>query len=65
VKDHIPKILIVDGDEGLCALLSVLMKREGYRVLQAGSGEAALDLLKTEVPDVMLLDIRMPDMDGI
>jgi DNA-binding NtrC family response regulator len=55
----------VDDDKGICAMLSRVMAKEGFESLIARSGESALELLCSERPDVMLLDIRMPEMDGM
>ena len=54
-------ILMVDDDP---AMRRLVLKREGYPTLEASSGIEALELLKTEMPDLILLDIMMPDMDG-
>jgi adenylate cyclase len=57
-------ILVVDDQAQNIRLLDAVLSPRGYRVLTAESGEAALDLLRTEQPDVVLLDIMMPGMDG-
>lgn len=58
-------ILIVDDEVSIRQSLSGALKDEGYRVISAASGREAIDLLKTERPDVIILDIWMPEMDGI
>ncbi len=60
-----PLILIVDDEPDLCELLSHLMRKEGFAVEAAADGEAALEAVRTLKPDVMLLDIRLPDLDGM
>ena len=57
-------ILLVDDDPAMRRLPSVLLKREGFEILEASDGTEALEILKTETPDLILLDIMMPDMDG-
>ena len=57
-------ILMVDDDPATRRLVCALLKREGYRTLEAGNGTEALDLLGKETPDLILLDIIMPDVDG-
>ena len=57
-------ILLVDDDPAMRRLPSVLLKREGFEILEASGGTEALEILKTETPDLVLLDIMMPDMDG-
>ena len=59
------QILVVDDDAQIRALLTVLLEDEGYQVLTAADGEAALLSALTDQPDLILLDIRMPKMDGI
>lgn len=59
-----PKLLIVDDDDALRLLLQSTLPREGYQVLAAGSGLDALRLLFSEQPDLVLLDVMMPGMDG-
>jgi sigma-B regulation protein RsbU (phosphoserine phosphatase) len=58
-------VLVVDDSRAQRMILSRLMSRQGYRVLEAGSGEEALDLCKSETPDLILSDWMMPVMDGL
>lgn len=58
------KVLIVDDEPNILMSLEFLMKKEGYRVFIARDGEEAFDIIKSEVPDVVLLDIMMPKVDG-
>jgi len=57
-------ILIVDDDLANIRFLSMLLKEEGYTVRIALNGQTALDTLTTKLPDLILLDITMPDMSG-
>ncbi len=59
-----PYVLAVDDDVGMQHMVRRLLELEGYRVLVAGDGEAALNMLVEEAPDLLLLDIIMPDVDG-
>jgi len=59
------RILIVDDEEGVREILARLVRKEGFEPLLASDGEAALDVLRRESPDIMLLDIRMPGVDGM
>jgi two-component system nitrogen regulation response regulator GlnG len=59
------RILIVDDEEEIRGLLSRLVVQEGFESLSVPDGETALDLIRRESPDVLLLDIRMPGLDGM
>ena len=58
------RILIVDDEQDLRANLEVALKKEGFDVITAENGSEALEIAGTERPDIMLLDIMMPGMDG-
>ncbi len=58
------KILVVDDDPYILMSLEFLMKKNGYDVMVARNGTEALDLVEKQVPQVVLLDIMMPDVDG-
>ncbi|MGN1290748.1 MAG: response regulator transcription factor, partial [Bradyrhizobium sp.] len=57
-------ILVVDDDASIGALLTDVLTREGYRVLRAYSGTEALLVLRTERPDLVLLDLMLPGLTG-
>lgn len=59
------KILIVDDEPALLSLASSILQEEGYKVVQALSGEEALSKARTEHPDIVLLDVVLGDIDGI
>ena len=58
------KIMVVDDEEGLRTTIGGMLKTGEYHVIFADSGAMCLELLKTEKPDLILMDIMMPDMDG-
>ncbi|MDR6233226.1 sigma-54-dependent transcriptional regulator [Pseudomonas oryzihabitans] len=60
-----PTLLIIDDDAGLRDALAETAADQGYRVLQADQGEAGLRLLQQETVDAVLLDLRMPGLDGL
>ena len=60
-----PTILIVEDDRFLERMYSSKLEREGMNVLNASNGEEALALMRQNIPDVVLLDIIMPKMDGL
>lgn len=59
------KILVVDDDEDIIELLQYNLKREGYEVAVASNGQKALEIAEVFGPDIILLDVMMPVMDGI
>ncbi|MYR07002.1 response regulator [Gordonia sp. SID5947] len=58
------KVLVVDDEENIRELLSVSLKFQGYEVSTAENGPAAIDRCRTFKPDVLVLDVMMPGMDG-
>lgn len=59
------KILIVDDEPDILNFLSYNLAKEGYEVLQATDGEEAISIAEKEIPDLIVLDIMMPKMDGV
>jgi two-component system, NtrC family, response regulator AtoC len=60
-----PSILIVDDDEVMQETLSDVLKKRGYEIFSVGSGNGALSIIKKNVIDLILLDMRLPDIDGL
>ena len=58
------KILIVDDEPNILMALEFMMKKGGYSVFIARDGSEALEIIKTEAPKVIVLDIMMPEVDG-
>lgn len=58
------KILVVDDDKNICELLRLYMEQEGYTVLIANDGETAVSSFSDFNPDIIILDIMLPRMDG-
>lgn len=59
------KILIVDDQFGIRVLLQEVLDREGYQIFQAPNGVVALEIVAQEHPDLVLLDMKIPGMDGL
>jgi len=59
------RILIVDDDPHAVEILTRMLSRQGYECVTANSGSAALEKLKLQPVDVVLLDVMMPEMDGL
>ncbi len=60
-----PTILLVDDEDAVQKLLTYPLEREGYRVVPARNGQEALDLFASESPDLVVLDITLPRLDGL
>ncbi len=58
------KILVVDDDVDTLRLVGLMLQRQGYQIVAASNGSQALSLAPTETPDLIILDLMMPDMDG-
>src|SRR5436309_1574816 len=60
-----PRILVVDDERSMRELLAIVLRREGYEVLLAENGRAAIDMLQREPVDLLISDIKMPDLSGV
>lgn len=58
-------VLIVDDDPGLRELIRINLEHEGYRVLQAVNGVECLEVVREQRPEIVLMDVMMPEMDGL
>lgn len=58
------KILVVDDDVDTLRLVGLMLQRQGYQIVAANNGHQALSMAQAENPDLILLDVMMPDMDG-
>lgn len=59
------RILIVDDEEDILSLVEYNLRKEGYRTIGVKTGEAALQLVEEETPDLIILDLMLPEMDGL
>jgi DNA-binding response OmpR family regulator len=58
-------VLVVDDEPTLVATLRYNLEREGYRVVAAADGEKAISMARSERPDLMILDLMLPAVDGL
>jgi len=65
MADRAPRVLIADDDPGVCDILNRFLREGGFEVSTASDGELALAAIETFAPDIVLLDLRMPNMDGL
>jgi len=59
------RVLVIDDDKNICAILAALMKKEGLEPLVAYDGEKALKMVQADSPDLLLVDMMLPGMDGM
>jgi len=59
------KILVIDDDAGIRESLKMTLEYDGYEVAGAATGQEGLNLVEREAPDLVLLDVKMPGMDGL
>jgi DNA-binding response OmpR family regulator len=60
----VKKILVVDDEPDVASLLTLMLKSQGYTVINAVDGQEALEKARGEAPDLILLDVMLPRMDG-
>ena len=58
------RILVVDDEKGLVKLIRLNLEQDGFEVVEANNGAEAMEKLRVTLPDLVLLDVMMPDMDG-
>ena len=59
------KILVTDDNPEIRLMSTMLLRRAGYEVLEASTGQECLDIVRVHHPDLVLLDVMLPDMTGI
>ena len=65
MRNDQPVILLVDDDQEIRQFMQLYLHNEGYRILQATNGKEALQLADSHAIDLMVLDLMMPEMDGL
>ncbi|MEI7421952.1 MAG: response regulator transcription factor [Prolixibacteraceae bacterium] len=64
-KENVPRILLVDDEEDILEFVSYNLEREGFKVFTARNGREAIQMVTKVKPDLVILDVMMPEMDGI
>lgn len=59
------RILVIDDEDQFRLMLRHMLEKEGYEILEAANGKEAVKMLRTAIPDLVITDILMPEMDGI
>jgi DNA-binding NtrC family response regulator len=60
-----PSVLVIDDESGILDTLRILLKKEGFEVITAQGGKAGLDAIRASAPDIVLTDVRMPQVTGL
>jgi DNA-binding response OmpR family regulator len=64
MEERRPLVLVADDDPDILSLVTLRLERSGYDVVSAGDGEQALERARAQTPDLALLDVMMPKLDG-
>jgi len=64
MEQQTKKIVYVEDELEMIDLVKLILSRKGYNVIGAGGGREGLDLIREEIPDLVLLDLMMPDIEG-
>ena len=64
MSENVKRVGYIEDEQEMIDLVSLILSRKGYKVIGAIGGRDGLDLVKESVPDLVLLDLMMPDMDG-
>jgi two-component system, OmpR family, KDP operon response regulator KdpE len=65
VSEHRPRVLVVDDEQQILRALRVILREAGFETLPASTGEEALDVAALHHPDAAIIDVLLPDMDGV
>jgi two-component system KDP operon response regulator KdpE len=63
--DNNAMVLVIEDDKYIMSLITMLLKDEGYKIIEATSGKEAISLFYSNNPDIILLDLGLPDIDGV
>ena len=59
------RVLVIDDEENVCELIALYFEKAGYEVVCAGSGSDGIEMIRTQKPELVILDLMLPDMDGL
>jgi two-component system response regulator VicR len=62
--DNLKRVVYIEDEQEMIDLVRLILSRKGFKVLGANGGRKGLQLVKDQLPDLVLLDLMMPDMDG-
>jgi two-component system, OmpR family, response regulator len=60
-----PKVLVIDDEENVCELITLYFEKAGYDVVCSGDGNQGIDMIRSQKPDLVILDLMLPGMDGL
>ena len=59
------RVLVIDDEENVCELITLYFEKAGYEVISSGSGTEGIEMIRTQKPELVILDLMLPDMDGL
>ncbi|MCX8053665.1 MAG: response regulator transcription factor [Armatimonadetes bacterium] len=60
-----PKVLVIDDEQDVCELITLYFEKAGFQVICTGDGSEGVEMVKTEKPDIVILDLMLPGVDGL
>lgn len=60
-----PRVLVIDDEENICELITLYFEKAGYEVICAGDGAEGIEMIQSQKPDLVILDLMLPGMDGL
>lgn len=60
-----PKVLVIDDEENVCELITLYFEKAGYDVLSCGDGNEGIEMVRSQKPDIVILDLMLPGIDGL
>ncbi|NLN75826.1 MAG: response regulator transcription factor [Armatimonadetes bacterium] len=60
-----PRVLVIDDEENVCDLITLYFEKAGYEVMCAGDGSDGIEIVRSDKPDLVILDLMLPGMDGL
>lgn len=60
-----PKVLVIDDEENVCELITLYFEKAGYDVVSSGDGNEGIEMVRSQKPDIVILDLMLPGIDGL
>jgi DNA-binding response OmpR family regulator len=60
-----PRVLVIDDEENVCELIALYFEKAGYEIISTGDGNEGIEMIRSQKPDLVILDLMLPGMDGL